>query len=107
MGRSKCFRAKHIALNKLRGTVGEHYAHLRPYCAELTRVDSDGRFEFLLDDFGQLQGFFIGFSGLKQGFLSGCRPIIGLDGCFLKTFLGGTLLTAVAKDGNNQMYPIF
>lgn len=104
--RSKCYRAKHLALNKLRGTVAEHYGQLRQYCAELLRVDSQGRFEFLLDDHGQLEGFFIGFSGLKQGFLAGCRPIIGLDGCFLKTFLGGTLLTAVAKDGNNQMFPI-
>ncbi|KAL8499525.1 hypothetical protein ACS0TY_022460 [Phlomoides rotata] len=51
--------------------------------------------------------FFIGFSAMKHGFLSGCRPIIGFDGCFLKTFLGGALLTAIAKDGNNQMFPLF
>ncbi|KAL8555093.1 hypothetical protein ACS0TY_003045 [Phlomoides rotata] len=99
--RKKCFRAKHMALTKLRGTVGEHYAYLRPYCAELLRVEPEGRFEFLLDDHGQLERFFVGFSALKQGFLAGCRLLLGLDGCFLKTFLGGTLLTVVAKDGNN------
>ncbi|KAL8527800.1 hypothetical protein ACS0TY_005578 [Phlomoides rotata] len=103
----KCCRAKHMALTKLRGIVGEHYAQLRPYCAELPRVDPEGRFEFLLDAHGQSEGFFIGFSALKHGFLARCRPLLGLDGCFLKTFLGGTLLTTVAKDGNNQMYPIF
>ncbi|KAL8470271.1 hypothetical protein ACS0TY_032931 [Phlomoides rotata] len=92
-----------MALTKLRGTVGEHYAHLRPYYAELLRVDPIGRFEFLLDDHVQLEGFFIGFSALKHGFLAGCKTFLGLDGCFLKTFLGGTLLTVVAKDVNNQM----
>ncbi|KAL8459216.1 hypothetical protein ACS0TY_036622 [Phlomoides rotata] len=105
--KQKCYRAKHMALTKLMGTVGEHYAQLRPYCVELLRVDPEGRFEFLLDDHGQFEGFFIGFSALKHGFLAGCRLLLGLDRCFLKTFLGGTLLTAVAKDGNNQMYPIF
>ncbi|WVZ16389.1 hypothetical protein V8G54_009371 [Vigna mungo] len=38
----------------------------------------------------------------KDNFVS-CRPIIGLDGCFLKGKFGGELLTAVARDGNDQM----
>lgn len=32
--------------------------------------------------------------------------VIGVDGAFLKTYLGGVLLCVVAKDPNNQMYPI-
>ncbi|XP_014490829.1 sodium/potassium/calcium exchanger 1-like [Vigna radiata var. radiata] len=35
-----------------------------------------------------------------------CRPIIGLDGCFLKGKYGRELLTAVGRDGNEQMLPI-
>jgi len=35
-----------------------------------------------------------------------CRPIIGLDGCFLKGEYGGELLTAVGRDKNDQMLPI-
>ena len=34
------------------------------------------------------------------------RPVIGLDGCFLKTETKGQLLSAVGRDGNNQMFPI-
>ncbi|WVZ18264.1 hypothetical protein V8G54_005586 [Vigna mungo] len=41
----------------------------------------------------------------KDSFVS-CRPIVGLDGCFLKTKYGGELLTAVGRDGNEQMLPI-
>lgn len=32
--------------------------------------------------------------------------MIGLDGCFLKTYCRGELLSAVGRDGNNQMFPI-
>ena len=35
-----------------------------------------------------------------------CRPIIGVDGCFLKGKYGGELLTTVGRDGNDQMLPL-
>ncbi|KAK9269639.1 hypothetical protein L1049_001416 [Liquidambar formosana] len=37
--------------------------------------------------------------GMKFG-----KPFIGLDGCFLKGCYGGQLLSAVGRDGNNQMF---
>lgn len=43
---------------------------------------------------------------MKFGFMNGCRRCIGFDGCFLKDISKGLLLVAVAKDGNNQMFPI-
>ena len=46
------------------------------------------------------------FEACKSGFLAGCRPMIGLDGCFLKGYYGGQLLSAVAQDGNNSFFPI-
>ncbi|KAK4390501.1 hypothetical protein Sango_2113400 [Sesamum angolense] len=49
---------------------------------------------------------YICFKALKEGFLSGCRPIIGVDGCHLKGPHGGILLTAVGIDPNNCLYPI-
>ena len=38
--------------------------------------------------------------------MAGCRPIIGLDGCFLKRVCKGQLLCITEKDGNNQIFPI-
>ncbi|XP_057246711.1 uncharacterized protein LOC130589463 [Beta vulgaris subsp. vulgaris] len=46
------------------------------------------------------------FEGLQKGWRVGCRRVICVDGCFLKTFLRGQLLCAVGRDGNDQMYPI-
>jgi hypothetical protein len=42
----------------------------------------------------------------KRGFLAGCRPIICLDGCHIKTKCGGQLLTAVGMDPNDCIFPI-
>ena len=42
----------------------------------------------------------------KRGFLAGCRPLIGIDGCHLKGTTGGQLLVAVGKDGNDNIFPI-
>ncbi|GKA76125.1 retrovirus-related pol polyprotein from transposon TNT 1-94, partial [Tanacetum coccineum] len=50
--------------------------------------------------------FYVCFKGMKDGWLEGCRRVIGLDGCFLKHICRGELLTTMGMDANNQMYPI-
>ncbi|KAK3016117.1 hypothetical protein RJ639_006151 [Escallonia herrerae] len=47
---------------------------------------------------------YICLGGLKKGFLEQCRPVIGLDGCFLKGVCEGQILTAVGVDANNGMF---
>jgi hypothetical protein len=46
------------------------------------------------------------FDALKKGFKAGCRRVLGLDGCFFKGVMKGELLCAIARDANNQMYPV-
>jgi len=50
--------------------------------------------------------FYMCLNDVKQGFLQACRPIIGLDSCFLKTPFGGILLVAMGQDPNDQYYPL-
>ncbi|XP_057803697.1 uncharacterized protein LOC131019029 [Salvia miltiorrhiza] len=104
--RDRLYKARKIALTLVRGSVEDHYAYLRSYIAELKRVDEEGTFEVVMGRDGVFQGLYIGHSALRKGFKESCRPLIGLDGCFLKTYLGGILMCAVGKDGNNQMFPI-
>ncbi|XP_057811903.1 uncharacterized protein LOC131026151 [Salvia miltiorrhiza] len=104
--KDRLYKAKFIAKELVRGTVEHYYGQLRRYIAELRRVDREGRFELLLGDNVVFRGLYMGFSSLIKGFKRSCRPLIGLDGCFLKTYLGGILLCAIGKDGNDQMYPI-
>ena len=54
----------------------------------------------------QFHKMYIYLDTCKQGFKAGCRPFIGLDGCFLKGYFGGQLLSAIAQDANNHFYVI-
>lgn len=57
-------------------------------------------------DGNYFKGIYICFKALKDGWKAGCRPVIGLDGCFLKGICQGELLSAIGRDVNNQVYPI-
>nr|KAJ0200714.1 hypothetical protein LSAT_V11C600327730 [Lactuca sativa] len=50
--------------------------------------------------------FYVCFQGIKQGWIKGCRRIMGLDGCFLKGVCKGGLLCVIGRDVNNKIYPI-
>ncbi|XP_074271165.1 uncharacterized protein LOC141595091 [Silene latifolia] len=52
------------------------------------------------------QRMYLCFKALKDGFLAGCRPLVGVDGCHLKGAYLCMCLVAVGKDGNNNIYPI-
>ncbi|KAK2638658.1 hypothetical protein Ddye_026453 [Dipteronia dyeriana] len=93
------------------GSVKEQYSKIWEYGEEIRRMnpgstvvikcsegDGDGnpRFERL----------YICLAALKKGWKEGCRPILGLDGFFIKRFHTGQLLTTIGVDPNNQMYPV-
>nr|KAJ0198725.1 hypothetical protein LSAT_V11C600326040 [Lactuca sativa] len=50
--------------------------------------------------------FYVCFKVVRDGWLEGCRPVIGLDGCFLKGIVRGEVLSAVGRDANNNLYPL-
>ncbi|XP_028077880.1 uncharacterized protein LOC114279806 [Camellia sinensis] len=49
--------------------------------------------------------FFVSFATCMSGFNS-CRPLLFLDGTFLKGKYKGQLLAATTKDGNNGLFPV-
>ena len=49
---------------------------------------------------------FISFKSTVTGFLSGCRPCIGVDGCFLKGSFAGVLLVALGLGNDNGYFSI-
>ncbi|CAN1153088.1 hypothetical protein LINPERHAP2_LOCUS19166 [Linum perenne] len=107
---NKCYRARNEARTLLEGTLEDEYKNIRPYVAALQSYDPEGRFCLEVDvhpnDNVTFKRLYVGFTSLFKGFLAGCRPIIGFDGCFLKGELPGMLLSAVRKDRNNQMFPL-
>jgi len=54
----------------------------------------------------RFQMMYMSLAAMKNGFRDGCRPIIGLDACFLKGVYKGQLLATIGRDANDSMYPI-
>ncbi len=103
--RSKVGRGKTLALMMLRGDEAEQYAKLADYGGELRARNPGTQFLLGLENL-LFKRVFICMAACKKGFLSGGRPIISLDGCFLKGRYGGQLLAAVGIDANDCIWPI-
>ena len=49
---------------------------------------------------------FISFKASLDGLFVGCRSLIRVDGAHLKGNYGSVLLSAIALDGNHEMFPV-
>ncbi|KAL0433329.1 UNVERIFIED_CONTAM: hypothetical protein Slati_2667200 [Sesamum latifolium] len=101
--------AKRSALKQIHGVDCKQYTKLWD-CYETVRVKNPSN-KLLLrrkegSDAPVFERMYFSLHAMKAGFLDGWRPIIGLDGCFLKTLYAGQLLVAVERDDNDNMWPI-
>ncbi|XP_058185845.1 uncharacterized protein LOC131303073 [Rhododendron vialii] len=108
---SQAYKAKKRALEAIEGNYRQQYWRLWDYC-EMIRRQNHGSTALLRVERPPLstppvfQTMFVMYAAQSRGFLGGCKPIIGLDGCHLKGPFGGQLLSAIEKDANEQMYPL-
>ncbi|XP_052736612.1 uncharacterized protein LOC108320266 [Vigna angularis] len=108
ISRSMAYRAKAIASNEIDGSFNEQYKRIYDYAHELLERNPGSTVKVHVENNeGELifKRFYCCLKACKDSFVC-CRPIIGLDGAFLKGKYGGELLTAVGRDGNDQMLPI-
>ncbi|GJU33170.1 hypothetical protein Tco_1176759 [Tanacetum coccineum] len=107
---SQARRGKKKALNQYQTCLEDHYGMLWSYASEILNSNPGSTCKLGVDNMPDGKNYFktfcVCFKGVKQGWLQGCRRVIGLDGCFLKTLCKGELLSAVGRDGNNRIYPI-
>ncbi|CAJ2640799.1 unnamed protein product [Trifolium pratense] len=107
---SMIYRSLKQAKQNVEGSEIDQYAKLWDYCHELLSQNPGSTVK--MSTIPQQEGppifhrLYICFDASKRGFKEGCRPIIGLDGCFLKGYFGGQLLTAVGGDANNHIFVI-
>ncbi|CAL5395991.1 unnamed protein product [Camellia sinensis] len=104
------YRVAWLGVEKARNEVfGDHamsFDQLRWYS---NAVMENNPHSYVNLDFDQQTGrfvrYFIAFRACIDGF-NGCRPLLFLDGTFLKGRFKGTLLAATAKDGNQGLFPV-
>ncbi|XP_062117237.1 uncharacterized protein LOC133831059 [Humulus lupulus] len=103
------YRARKLALKKIYGSLKEQYSLLWDYCEEL-KTSNPGTTVFMQCNsekgYPEFERLYVCLAACKLGFLAGCRPLVGLDGCHIKGHHQGQLLAAVGIDGNNSFFPV-
>ncbi|KAH9753370.1 SWIM-type domain-containing protein [Citrus sinensis] len=107
--RRRLYTAKKRVLKMCEGDYINSYALLNDYANILLMTNNDATVKIsqeLVGNENKFKRIFISFKAQQQGFMKGCRGFIGLDGCHLKTSFGGILISAVALDANNGVFPL-
>jgi len=103
------YRARRKAGKQIYGRLECQYERLWDYC-ETVRKTNRGSVVLMkverpcLEVPPKFHRLYMSFAAMKKGFIDGCRPVIGVDGFFLKWPFKGIVLVVVGRDGN--MYPI-
>nr|XP_025703630.1 uncharacterized protein LOC112805459 [Arachis hypogaea] len=106
LSRTTITRALGDARKIVRGNKAAKYAKLRDYAEELLRSNPDSTVKLGISPMpngeGVFERFYVCLHRCKKGFVGGCRPLIGLDVAFLKTYYGGWLLCAMVVHIENK-----
>ncbi|XP_022849913.1 uncharacterized protein LOC111372004 [Olea europaea var. sylvestris] len=102
---AKAWRARRYAKGLLGGSLVGQFLLLDLYAAEVRRTNPRSIVILSLDEL-VFKAIYVCFDACKKGFLGGCRPVICIDGCFLKGNFGDQLLALVGIDGKDCIFPI-
>lgn len=105
MGYWKSHRTLLYARQIDQGTPESSFEELPSYLYMIRRANPGTVTRLQLDEEGRFNYVFIAFGASIAGFPF-MRKVVVVDGTFLHGSYKGTLLTALAQDGNFQIYPI-
>lgn len=108
----QCRKAKTKLSKERRASHEAHFSRIWDYQAEIFQTNPGTKMEIETiqgPNPGSKQRFdrlYVCFEAQRNSWMSSCRPIIGLDGAFLKWDVKGQLLAAVGRDGDNRIVPV-
>lgn len=111
VSRPQCQAARNKALRWIETEYDHQFARLRDYAAEILVSNKQSTVEIgtIPNEAGQdlFSRFYVCFDVLRKTWKETCRPLIGVDGTFLKDDkVKGQLLVALGRDSDNAIYPI-
>uniref|UniRef100_A0A453AN42 MULE transposase domain-containing protein n=1 Tax=Aegilops tauschii subsp. strangulata TaxID=200361 RepID=A0A453AN42_AEGTS len=113
--RSKLGRARRASVKHIRGEDDDQYKMLWDYGEELRQKNPGNKFYLCIKEIfdektketkEHFSTLYWSLDACKRGWLMGCRPIIFVDGCHIKTRYKGNLLTVVGIDPNDCISPL-
>ncbi|KAK0577159.1 hypothetical protein LWI29_028744 [Acer saccharum] len=108
--RNQVYRAKLKAGEIVECSISTQYVKLWDYAEELKKTTPGSTIvidtELGLDDKNKFKRIYICFNACKQGWLHGCRNIIGLDDCHVKSYHNAQLMWAIGTNVENEYYHV-
>ncbi|KAL5566529.1 hypothetical protein UlMin_029693 [Ulmus minor] len=101
----KAWRAMQNARDEVLGPASDSYGLLPSYCHVLKKNNPGSVTKIMKDSQNIFKFLFVAYGVSIEGWKH-CRPVIVVDGTFLKAKHGGILFVACAKDGNNGIFPL-
>nr|KAJ0207539.1 hypothetical protein LSAT_V11C500297880 [Lactuca sativa] len=87
---------KKIAMDEIEGSLVAHYEKLGSYGLELLRTNPVSTvkldMDIMLDSTIHFSKMYICLKVVKDGWIEGCKRVIGVDGCFLKGLCRGEIM---------------
>ncbi|XP_070003823.1 uncharacterized protein [Nicotiana sylvestris] len=101
----KAWRAKEIAMTMIRGSPSDSYKELPKYFYMLEQTNSGTVTKLHKSEDGCFLYAYVSLYASIKGW-EHCRPIIVVDGSFLKATYKGTILTVCTQDGAGKILPL-
>ncbi|CAH9141044.1 unnamed protein product [Cuscuta epithymum] len=105
MSYKKSWKARKKAMEMQFGSDSESYQMLPSIAYMLNKTNPRSVVNLVTSADDAFQYFFMSLGPWRDAWQY-CRPVLILDGSFMKSYYKGTLLTACAQDANNQIVPI-
>ncbi|KAH0679351.1 hypothetical protein KY284_020436 [Solanum tuberosum] len=93
------------AKSNVRRTHEHGYAVLNAYCYMVEVANPGSKTTLSLDENGRFKYFFVSYAAWITGFQE-MRKVITIDGTFLRSKYEGVLLSTVAQDTENHIFPV-
>ncbi|RVW94124.1 hypothetical protein CK203_038247 [Vitis vinifera] len=102
---NQAWHLKEKAKERIYGVPRDSYTFLPWLCHRLREINPGTIAKYTSQE-GHFMQLFIAHAFSIQGFIMGCQPVLAIDSCHLSGPYKGALLSAIAYDADDGMFPL-